>query len=746
MVNSCSAYGCTNRSVKNGISFHKFPLKDSNLLRRWVIATKRENFVPTKNSSLCSQHFVKENYNYCDANKPRLKANAVPSVFAFPERLQVKTACRKGPAKRRADEADDSPANKKLKILSPPVSVEDCLPVNNTNNPQTISPTKVKLRRKVKTLKQKLKRKECKIDSLAGIIKKLKDDQYITTDAAQVLDNNFSGVTCELFKSELKNKDRPAKGHRYTDEIKKFALTLHFYSPRAYNFVRSFFSLPCPSSLSNWTSSVNCEPGFFQDVFNYLQEKAKEDISYRDCALIFDGMYIKSGIVYNKSNGNYEGFANFGGDISAFDPDAMATEALVYMLVGLRGHWKIPVGYVLCNSINATNLSCLTSKALHLASSHGLRVHSVTCDGAPANLDSMRSFGCVFGKNLNDIKGSFSYEAYDHPLFFIPDACHMLKLARNALADVKIFVDDAKQNVKWSHIQLLHTVQEEEGLKFANRLAKGHIEFQRHKMNVKVAAQTLSSSVADAIEFMMKSGHPDFADAQGTIRFIRVIDQLFDLLNSRSPFGKGFKKPLFLHDSARWKSTVQKSISYLIKLSDKSGTPLIKHRRKTFVLGFIVALTSIRDLACLLLARSEHPFKYVLTYKCSQDHLELLFACIRGKNGFNNNPDVIQLKSSLRKILLRNAIVGSKHANCLTFEQHSAGSIFSLKWSRRRAPLVERAEISQEDSKYIKDLASRLESYTLTTYKEAILGYIAGYIVRKLSSKIHCVTCNKALF
>ena len=44
--------------------------------------------------------------------------------------------------------------------------------------------------------------------------------------------------------------------------------------------------------------------------------------------------------------------------------------------------------------------------------------------------------------------------------------------------------------------------------------------------------KTLSSSVADAIEFLMSSGHTKFQGADATIRFIRVIDKLFDLLNS----------------------------------------------------------------------------------------------------------------------------------------------------------------------------------------------------------------------
>ena len=47
-------------------------------------------------------------------------------------------------------------------------------------------------------------------------------------------------------------------------------------------------------------------------------------------------MYIKSGVANNKSKGSYEGFANHGEDISAFNPDVVATETLVFMVVGLK--------------------------------------------------------------------------------------------------------------------------------------------------------------------------------------------------------------------------------------------------------------------------------------------------------------------------------------------------------------------------------------------------------------------------
>ena len=147
-------------------------------------------------------------------------------------------------------------------------------------------------------------------------------------------------------------------------------------------------------------------------------------------------------------------------------------------------------------------------------------------------------------------------------MFFTPDPSHMLKLARNALAEIKTLQDGDGNQIKWKHIQTLQSIQEEEGLKFANKLSKGHVKYHRHKMNVKIAAQTLSSSVADALQFLMDAGHPDLKDAAGTIKFLRVIDKIFDLLNSRSVFGKGYKRPLCLADRARWTSTIDQTIDY----------------------------------------------------------------------------------------------------------------------------------------------------------------------------------------
>ena len=110
-----------------------------------------------------------------------------------------------------------------------------------------------------------------------------------------------------------------------------------------------------------------------------------------------------------------------------------------------------------------------------------------------------------------------------------------------------------------------------------------------------------------------------------------------------------------------WSSIIDTSIKYLLELNDENGTPLLKHRRKTFVLGFVMSALSARFLALDLLGKADDPFEYLLTYKFSQDHLELLFSCIRAMLGFNNNPDVMQFKAALKKILLRVSVYPSKH-------------------------------------------------------------------------------------
>jgi len=61
----------------------------------------------------------------------------------------------------------------------------------------------------------------------------------------------------------------------------------------------------------------------------------------------------------------------------------------------------------------------------------GIKIWSVTCDGASANLQCFKKLGYNFDENNLNCK--FSVANLEVSVVF--DACHMLKLARSSLAD-----------------------------------------------------------------------------------------------------------------------------------------------------------------------------------------------------------------------------------------------------------------------------------------------------------------------
>lgn len=53
------------------------------------------------------------------------------------------------------------------------------------------------------------------------------------------------------------------------------------------------------------------------------------------------------------------------------------------------------------------------------------------------------------------------------------------------------------------------------------------------------------------------------------------------------------------------------------------------------------------------------PLQYLLTYKLSQDHLELFFCAIRARSGWCPNPTCMQFKFSYKRLLIHHEVKAS---------------------------------------------------------------------------------------
>ena len=96
-------------------------------------------------------------------------------------------------------------------------------------------------------------------------------------------------------------------------------------------------------------------------------------------------------------------------------------------------------------------------------------------------------------------------------------------------------------------------------------------------MKVKLAVQTLSDSVANALEILKH--FEEFKGVEPTITFIRNVDILFDILNSRSIFGKLYKAPMRQDNWMENETKLKQIKSYLLKLKTIDNVLLISTKR-----------------------------------------------------------------------------------------------------------------------------------------------------------------------
>ena len=276
-------------------------------------------------------------------------------------------------------------------------------------------------------------------------------------------------------------------------------------------------------------------------MLQFLAQKRVENPGqFSRCGIMLDGMSIRKQVDWDEKRKKMVGFVDLGtGEVQ--NDAAEATEALVVMAVGLQAHWKIPIAYFLINGMTAEVLSqCVLSIVSSLHEEANILAKTLTMDGHATNQKLVAILG---GK----LKATGCHPVFKHPevdedIFIFFDACHLLKNVRGVLHSTDL--STSAGSARWQDICSLQELQEASGLRAANKLTKSHICFENKKMKVKLAAQTLSNSVASALEYAEYLQCPNLTNCEGTIVFVRTIDRLFDIFNSRSPLAKGFKSPL----------------------------------------------------------------------------------------------------------------------------------------------------------------------------------------------------------
>jgi len=192
--------------------------------------------------------------------------------------------------------------------------------------------------------------------------------------------------------------------------------------------------------------------------------------TYRIYALTIDEMEIKKHVDTDQS-GKVQGFQDIGCGPMDSDDQLQATKSLVVLAIGINAHWKLPLGYSLTNGASTDLQVTLLTDVLTELWDCGCTAVSETFDGLMANQKTLRKLeGSLDPDNL--------ISCFQHPcnpavsVVMIFDACHMMKIARNLLNEYQILTIGGTAKAKWKHLELLHDIQQQEGLTLANKLAE----------------------------------------------------------------------------------------------------------------------------------------------------------------------------------------------------------------------------------------------------------------------------------
>ncbi|XP_034237897.1 uncharacterized protein LOC117643252 [Thrips palmi] len=407
-------------------------------------------------------------------------------------------------------------------------------------------------RNKYRLEKQKTKRLEKKLDKV-----KIQLDAALSDELSSILNVHQNKMTPlqKLFWEQQRRalSLNDARGMRWHPMLIRIALHLHSLSDGAYKFLgdSKLLMLPSKRRLYDYSHFIEpqegCQEEFLQSIKDKIEKCGPEE-HFLYVNLMFDEMHIRSGLVVRRSTGELIGYTKLDDceeelkkmqdDIESkkYKPQ-LAKKVLVYLANGITSTVKDVVAIYSTDILSASHLYERTWEVIYNLEDAGIRVLSLTCDGASVN----RKF-LLMHESL-DKKSKYTFctknlAAGSRPLFFILDPPHLLKTIRNALGNSFSHKKSRKlwknnEYLSWKVIEMLYKLTE--GDKFrTHKLTKAHIKLTSFScMTVLYATQVLSNSVAQSIEDLANHKEMENFQTSELVKFIRLMNRFFDCVNTK---------------------------------------------------------------------------------------------------------------------------------------------------------------------------------------------------------------------
>ena len=669
MVYKCSIPFCrSEKGMKNQrISYHKFPLSNRILMKRWTMKIPRHLKV-TKYSRICSDHFQASCFKvvHSDSNKWRragnmnkkvLKEDAFPTIFPksnSANNLHAEEVIRRNftfatlqtlllglQSAHLLDAYYVKSDKEQLIIMHIDIS---CVPpklVSTVNIFADLTFIAYKNNRKVlpRELNEMIDSTRLIHLSDATVLFKYLSDGNTDDGESPLkqirdlvkyhvsnsnLDENALKLCC-FMDEQMKLVELPKCGRRFTSSLIVLCLLISKSSAASYRILskQSGLCLPSPKTLYNVTKVLKSPASITDNL--YLQERCKSlTFLERQVTLMFDEVYISAKTLY--SNGEFIGLTE--------DGVTNATTVLCFFVKSIFCKYRDMVALFPIAGISVKKIQSAYERVMLALTAVDLHVVLISCDNHSVNRTFIKNYLMV------NIKETF----IPHPfhvgksVYVIIDPTHTIKNVYNNFQRRRLFKMPAFPgehenpfNASFDHIEQLYNLELCKPLRMAHKLRYACLyPTNIQRCNVSLCLSVFDDSTVNALLYYVQEHNKPW---YGTYLFVKIFTQLWKVLNV-----KNCKIGIQKRDSYR--SVIDNCSHHNLSFINKFSQFLDEWRNnsthglssETFFAIQLVCST-VPALCSYLLC--DVGFKYVLPGYFQSDPIEERFSWYRQLNGGN---------------------------------------------------------------------------------------------------------------
>ena len=268
-----------------------------------------------------------------------------------------------------------------------------------------------------------------------------------------VIKNFKDGSIQQIFWEQQKNYSLLSnkKSMKWHPLVIRFALSLKYASSSAYRMARNsgLIALPSERTLRDYTHWITVKDGIQAEMVQQMKKCLEFEgmqTFEKQFSLSMDEIKIRSGLVFKKDTGELTGFCNLGqvnhdleklsdylsDTTPANEVPTLSDQMLVFMVRPIfKPSFSFPVAMYPSTNLTGERLYPIVFEVIEALELHSIPVVSLTSDGNSPNRRLYRLCQLNTEKPTYKTKNPFA----DRDIFFMCDAPHLIKTARNCLAN-----------------------------------------------------------------------------------------------------------------------------------------------------------------------------------------------------------------------------------------------------------------------------------------------------------------------